>query len=48
MIQILPNPDKTFTISLWIDDVKVKSKENISFSDLNEVLNDYRKYLTPY
>lgn len=48
MIQISPNSDKTFSISLWIDEIKVKSRENIPFSEIQITLDEFRKYLTPY
>lgn len=44
-IRIKKNSDSTFTISLWSDDVQLKSSENISFSELSTVLNNYRTLL---
>ena len=45
-IRIKKNPDSTFTISLWSDDVQLKNSENISFSELPAVLSNYRTLLT--
>lgn len=44
-IRIKKNSDSTFTVSLWSDNVAIKSSENISFSELPTILNNYRKLL---
>jgi len=44
-IRIKKHSDSTFTISLWSDDKIIKSSENISFSELPAILNNYRKVL---